>query len=1539
MANNSNEETAEQDVAIIGMAGRFPGARSIDQFWHNLQDGKESITFFSEEEALAAGADPNLVKHPHYVKVYGVLDDIELFAAEFFGFSPREAQTLDPQQRFFLECAWEALENAGYDAETYKGHIGVFAGASMSGYLRRILANREIANAVGGNQIMLGNDKDYISTRVSYKMNLKGPAITVQSACSTSLVAVHLACQSLINGESDMCMVGGVSIAVPQKAGYLYQEGSIQSPDGHCRAFDARGQGIVSGSGVAIVVLKRLSDALADRDTIHAVIKGSALNNDGALKIGFTAPSIEGQAEVIAEALAVAGIEPESITYIEAHGTGTPLGDPIEIAALTRAFSARTQKKGFCAIGSVKTNIGHLDAAAGVAGLIKVVLALKYRQIPASLHFTEPNPKIDFAHSPFYVNTRLLEWSSGTLPRRAGVSSFGIGGTNAHVVLEEAPQPDPLAPAMPWQLLVFSAKSGSALESMTSNLTSYLKEHPDLPLADVAYTCQVGRHIFNYRRFVVGRDCEDVVNALTAQPERVYSAFQESKERPVIFMFPGGGAQHVRMGFEMYQQEPAFRAEIDRCSHLLKARLGCDLRTILYPSSVQDEDQAAQLLRRTSFALPALFTTEYALAKLWMSWGIQPQATIGHSLGEYVAACLSGVFSLQDALALVALRGRLFEQLPEGAMLSVRLPAQEIAHLLTPDISLAAVNAPSFSVISGSQDAITRMEASLKRRGIEVRRVQIDVAAHSAMVVPILEPFRQLVAQFSLQPPRLPYISNVSGTWITAQEATSPDYWVTHLRETVRFADGIQTLLREPYPLFLEVGPGRTLSMLIKQQPGDNARLARAFPSLRSTAEQPSERASLLITLGQLWQAGVHVDWQAFSARQQRRHIPLPTYPFERQRYWVDLQPDAPELRRRESVRLASDEPWLYIPSWKRSHSPELPVGKAGLEQATGWLVFTNRSEPGAQIAQRLREIGQPVITVSVGDQFRANSDDSYLLNPRRPADYTALITVLHESGRLPDSLLYFWSNNDAGETGNDVERANRYLGSLHHLQNLLSVVQARSNSGAGLAGQPFEIIIITNNGQEVTGQEMLDPEQALLAGLCQIIAHEYPRVTCRVIDSALPMLETRQKVGLLNALAAECLAQSSDQLIAYRGKHRWIKTFEQLPLRSSATTLACLRKGGSYIIIDGPGAPGPFFADYLQRTHEASVLLVEPISLPTRDAWEQWLATHPPFNERSRTIQQLQAIEASVARIQVRWANLAQREDMRTLLDAFAAQTGALHGVISLAGFTAETVEQRLDETSQIGNAAELQTKLDELVALEDALRKHTPDFCIVGSSPASIFGKSSHFLDTAIGHLVDAFIQQHNQDTSSPWLSVHWDSWQSSNTHETLSAGEGLTVTALTRAFEQLTSTTTSTNILVLSEDLDSRAGNWSKLRSEQAEEGTLQTGLETSHLRPDLQTTYVAPTSEIEKTVAVLWKEMLGIEPIGIHDNFFELGGHSLMAAQLTARLREVFLVEIPLQSIFERPTIAGLAEVAEALFVEKLEQLSDEEAERLLSQVFQ
>ena len=840
---------------------------------------------------------------------------------------------MDPQARVFLELAYEALETAGYTPEHFPGQIGLYAGSGQNTYFERHICGRtEIIDRLGAFPTMLANEKDFLTTRTSYKLNLTGPSVSINTACSTSLVAVIQAFQALLTHQCDLALAGGVSITTPQNTGYLYQEGSMLSPDGHCRPFDAQAQGTLFNNGAGIVVLKRLTDAIAAGDRIYAVVKGVGINNDGSDKVSFTAPSVHGQAAAIAQAHASAGFSPDTITYVETHGTATPLGDPIELEALTQAFHLPAQAQPICAIGSIKSNIGHVVAAAGVAGLIKTALSLYHQQIPPSLNFAAPNPELDLAHSPFYVNTELTAWPMGATPRRAGVSSFGVGGTNAHVVLEEAPIIPASSPSRPYQLLLLSAKHNAALEQATINLKTHLEQTPDINLADVAYTLQLGRKGCNHRRFIIGQDGAAAASALTSlDPKFTATRHTQVRTPEVVFMFPGQGSQYINMGLNLYQREPVFRAAVDRCAEILKPLLGQDLRDIIYP--LNEDDTAATTLRQTVYTQPALFTIEYALAQLWLSWGIQPAGMIGHSIGEFVAACLAGVFSLEDGLKLVATRGRMMWELPPGAMLSVRLPATMVAPRLTGELAIAAINGPCLCVVSGPTEAVALLQTELEADSITCQPLHTSHAFHSPMMAPIVAPFAEVVKTVKLATPKIPFVSTVTTDWITDAEALDPLYWASHLQATVRFADGVKTLWQQPERVLLEVGPRTTTTTLARQQAQDIKRQI-AIASLGSTFEHNAEWLSLLQAIGQLWLAGVTLNWSAFYADEYRHRLPLPTYPFARQRYWIDPKPAHPASIERivptvdlltvsATIPVQPVSPWLPLPLELTSRSPE----------------------------------------------------------------------------------------------------------------------------------------------------------------------------------------------------------------------------------------------------------------------------------------------------------------------------------------------------------------------------------------------------------------------------------------------------------------------------------------------------------------------------------------------------------------------------------------------------------------------------------------
>jgi acyl transferase domain-containing protein/acyl carrier protein len=1525
----------ESDVAIIGMALRLPGAKTPEEFWQNLRAGVESITFFTDEELRASGIDEAILQNPAYVKAGGVLDDIKSFDASFFGLNPREAQVMDPQHRLFLECAWEVLEHAGYDADSYTGRISVHGGAGFNTYLINLFSNPELIESFGRYQTVLQNLSEHMTTFVSYKLNLRGPSMTVQTGCSTSLVAVHLACQSLLNRETDMALAGGVALTIPQRIGYLFQEGGINSPDGHCRAFDARAHGTVGGSGAAIVLLKRLTEAVADGDCIHAVIKGSAINNDGSAKIGYTAPSVVGQAEVIAEALSVAGIEPETIAYVETHGTGTLLGDPIEVAALIRAYRAGAKANNFCAIGSVKTNIGHTDTAAGVTGLIKAALILKHRAIPPSLHYEHPNPGIDFANSPFFVNSVLREITPADTPCRAAVSAFGIGGTNAHAILEEAPVVERDERARPCHLLVLSAKTGSALETMTANLAEHLKRHSDVNLADVAYTLQVGRKAFNYRRVLACRDVDDAVSALERlDPKRVLTSFHEPGKKDVVFMFSGQGAQYAGMGRELYEREPFFREQVDRCAELLIPDLGLDLREVIYPPAERIDEAAAQL-QETFLTQPALFVIDYAMAQLWRHWGVQSQLMIGHSLGEYVAATLAGVFSLEDALKLVAARGRLMSQLPGGAMLAVPLTELQVQPFLGTDISLAAVNSPALCVLSGSPQAIEKIEKSILEQGLDATRLHVSVAFHSHLVAQAMEPLMSVLDEIALHPPRIPYVSNVTGKLITADEATNPAYWARHLRQTVRFSDGLNELLTQPELLLLEVGPGRTLSTLVRQHPR-KAASHEILTSLRHPGDRSSDMAFLLNTVGRLWLAGIQPDWPAFYADEERVRVPLPTYPFERERLWVEIRkPEQPRNTSQPLPGKAKDiADWFYLPSWKATlpPAPLKPGDLAG--EKLSWLIFSDDGGLGARTAERLKSEAQEVVTAFAGEHFAEIDEANYFINPQNSEHYYKLIHTLAATGRAPQIVLHCWSvcEKESGQSRTNFFRACRQRG----YDSLLYLAQAMAKEQIT---NEVRLMLVSNGMQEFAGEDAEYPEKITALGPCFVMPQEFPKVSSRSVEIVVPSPSTRREIELIDQLISESKLQTRDRAVIYRGKQRFVQTFEKARLESQVSPPKPLRQKGVYLITGGTGRVGLLLAEYLARTVAARLILIGHSLFPERAEWNQWIETHVEGDRVSRAIGRILQLEESGAEVLVLTAEVADEQQMRAVLGRVDQEFGELHGVIHAAGDTSGgAIFQPILETEKEEAEKQFQAKAQALYVLENVLAGRELDFCLLFSSTAAVLCGPGVATYAAVNQFMNAFASQKKHQQNINWISVAWDSWNVDAENEMARAGlddYAISAVEAVEAFKRIVTQTTVNHLIVSTGDLNARLNNFAQ--PEIPSDENQNRNLEAVAARPALLNAYVAATNPIEQKVIDIWQEILGVSQIGVHDNFFELGGHSLLATQVISRLRQAFDLPVPLRAIFENPTAAELAVAVEEFLIENLEDVTDEEAQRLLERI--
>jgi acyl transferase domain-containing protein/thioesterase domain-containing protein len=1325
-------------IAVVGMAGRFAGARNLAGFWQNLKNGAEAIRPFSDAELLAAGVSADELAQPEYVKSGMVLEDLDMFDAAFFGFSPKDASIMDPQHRIFLECAWEALEDAGHAPGHFAGSIGVYAGSGMNSYMiHNLLTNPRLVASAGLFLIrQTGNDKDVLATRVSYELNLHGPSINVQTACSTSLVAVHLACQSLLNQECDMALAGGVTVEFPHGRGYLYREGEILSRDGHCRAFDADSSGTVFSSGAGIVVLRRLDDALADHDTIRAVILGSAINNDGARKVGYLAPSVDGQCEVIAEALGVAGVAASDISYVETHGTGTKVGDPIEVKALTQAYREGTQGKGYCAIGSLKTNVGHLDAAAGVAGLIKTVLALQHREIPPSLHFHKPNPLIDFENSPFYVNTSLTEWKAEPGPRRAGVTSLGIGGTNAHVIVEESPRVEERASAKkPHQLLVLSAKTASALEQACHNLGAHLHEHPELPLQDVAYTCQLGREPLLHRRTVVAASAEEARNLLT-KPERtrVFTGQAASSAPGIVFLFSGQGSQYVNMGRELYETESAFRAQLDFCAERLVPDLGLDLRTLLYPSD-QDSALAPETLSHTSFTQPALFSIEYALAQWWVAHGVTPSAMIGHSIGEYVAACLAGVFSLEDGLHLSAIRGRLMGEMPSGSMLSVAVAADTLT--LPAELALAAINGPEQCVVSGPTDAIERFSQELEKRSVPCRLLHTSHAFHSAMMDPMLECFHGHLAKTVLRAPKIPYLSNVTGTWITPAQATDPGYWTKHLRNTVRFSDSLTELFRDPARVFLEVGPGQALASLTRQHLG-RPKTSKVLSSMRHPTEQISDAIFLLNTVGQLWIAGHSIEWDAIHAGEEPHRVPLPTYPFERQRYWIEPGDGVPAGKASEATPGITEphgEEWFHRRVWKKSAAEET----ASADRAR-WLLFLDETGLGPEISKQLKKRGHEVLEVVAGDRYKSRGAGSYALRPGVREDYDELLTDIVKHEQLPTRIISLWTI--AGATSRSLDQILDLS-----FYSLLFLAQAWGEQDLGTT----EIFCVSNGLQSIAGESVVEPARAAMLGPIRVIPKEFPGVFCRSIDLDRSIQDTKNAAS---DIIAECSLRSEDTCVAYRKPERWVEAFE--PTNLPAKTLGSrLRERGVYLIVGGLGGIGLIVAEHLARTVHARLVLVGRTPLPPASEWQAILGGTNSTSTTGQKIAKLREIENTGAEVLTISADVTDSKQVAKALQIAHQRFGDVNGVIHAAGLIDDGPLQLKTRASA---ARVLAPKIQGTLVLQEALHDTKLDFFLLFSSISSLAPPAGQVDYAAANAFLDAFALG---QTGQPVTAVNWGLW----------------------------------------------------------------------------------------------------------------------------------------------------------------------------------
>lgn len=1482
---NEEEMMIGEDIAIIGMSGRFPGADGISALWENIKDGVESITQLTEEDLKATGIKEEIYNDPCYVRAEAAVENIDEFDADFFDCTPREAQILNPQHRMFLQYSWKALEDAGYNPEMYEGRIGVYAGEGFNKYFMDIANNKEENKWLNEMQVLMGNDKDFLATQVSYKLGLTGPSMTVQSGCSTSLLAIALATQGLNNYQCDIALAGGVRLGIPQKTGYLYKEGSILSPDGHCRPFDEAANGTVGGSGLGIVVLKRLEDALKDKDHIYAVIKGTAINNDGNNKIGYTAPSIDGQADAIYEALQVAGIKADEIGYIETHGTGTNLGDPIEFSALNKVFQRETSKRNFCALGSVKANIGHLDAAAGVTGVIKTALMLMHKVIPPMTNFNKPNPKLDIENSAFYIPKNASEWVTDGTPRRAGVSSFGIGGTNVHIVLEEAPYQSRKATYDEWQILPLSAKQSNALESMSEALKRHLEENPSTPLNDVAYTLQYGRKVFDYRQAIICKNTLQAVDVLKkAEPYNLVQGKAIGATKPnTVFMFSGQGSQYIGMGKELYETNGCFREIIDHCCEQLEGYLGIDLRKIMYDVANSTED-----INQTYLAQPALFVTEYALASTLIHYGVMPAAMIGHSIGEYVAACLAGVFTLEEALPLVVSRGRLMQgQLP-GAMTSVALSEEKVQPFLNHKVSIATVNAPDNVVVAGEFEAVEALEEKLKNAQISSVRLHTSHAFHSYMMEECVSPFMDKFLNVHLNKPNIPIVSNVTGDWLKDEEATSPEYWGKHLMSTVKFSNGISKLLSESEKVFIEIGPGNTLCKLTKQHLASDTKSC-TIQTMRHIKQNVSDKNVLYKALGESWVHGLDINWQKVNLAQVSYKVSLPTYSFDQKTYWLGRNQKAVVEENQKPIKSNKIDDWFYMPYWSQTARYK----KTAIDEGC-WVIFASDSPVTSKIETRLLNHKCPVVKVYSGKNYEVIDDYTYMIDINDKVSYRTLFETLEEKELLPRYMVHMWSLNESiTQNGPSyVFKSLLYIAQVTRELNILS----RMN-----------LSVITQNAYALHGEMDLDINVTALLGITKTIPQEYMNIICSNIDFSRDELE---KYDYAQAIIDETIHTDDIYEIAYRYNKRFIKKYEQVQLEQSDTQSALVEKG-VYLITGGLGNIGRNIAKRLAEKYQATLILTGRSKI---DAFKQSI------------IDELKSLGSEV---RIYEADVTNRDEMQNVVTKTIDEFGKINGIIHAAGIVGTETYQEILQIGESQIKQQMDVKIEGVRILNQVTKDLDVDLYILMSSLSTILGGPGLTTYASANACMSSLAQYYSLETNKQWISIEWDGWYYGRNER---SRDGLEIDMVegVEAFERICTNPYFNQIIVSVGPLNKRIKQW----------------INANHAISIESKEEKVGQESVEEIVTRIWKEMLGVEEVKADDNFFEVGGDSLVASQMIYRIRAELQLDISIKAFFETPTMRFISETIKSYkeeqdklmeALELVKGLSDEEIQKLLQDV--
>ncbi len=1324
----------DTDIAVVGMACRVPGANNIEQYWENLSNGIESIEIYDNKSLLDSGVPEDVLDDPNYVKSGCPLDNMEMFDAGFFGFSPKDAAIMDPQHRHFLEVSWEALEHAGYDPESYSGSIGVFAGSGHNSYMPyNLFTNPELLDNVGLFLLRhTSNDKDFLTTRASYCFDLKGPSINVQTACSTSLVATHLAVQSLLGGECDMALAGGVTIELPHRVGYLYKEGEILSPDGHCRAFDVDSKGTIFGSGAGVVVLKRADDAVSDNDSIYAIIKGSAINNDGSSKVGYLAPSVDGQSAAILEALELSNVPAESISYVETHGTGTPVGDPIEIAALTQAYNTQTDKTGFCAIGSVKTNIGHLDTAAGVAGLIKIILSLKNKKIPPSLNYKKPNPAIDFEHSPFYVNSKLSDWKSNTTPRRAAINSLGVGGTNSHIIIEEAPDTISSDVSLNNHLLVFSAKTKSSLNNYKEKLAEYLNNHADINITDVSYTQRNGRKPMKYRAALSARNIDEAVSILTESKSEFINESEaiENLEK-VTFMFTGQGSQYSGMSKHLYESEELYRNEVNKCVEIANKFINSDIKEIIFSS--ESSEDVKNRLNDTEITQPALFIVEYCLAKLWQSWGVMPDYMIGHSIGEYVAACISNVINLEDAIKLVCARGRLMNSLPRGSMLVVSLDKEDIRGYLNEEISLAAANSPGLCVVSGKEEHIEALETKLQNKDIGCRKLKTSHAFHSEMMTPILSTFKSEMGEMEFNSPTIPFVSNLTGDWAD-ERVTSPEYWADHLRNTVLFEEGMNKILSMQHGMALiEIGPGNTLSTFTaaNNNKNDNHVIINSLPHPKKDTQ---DDLFIYSNLGKLWCSGYSVDWSYYDGDKKYSRIGLPTYCFDHQKYWITPGEKVTEKAHSSRLHKKNINEWLYQPGWKAKAIPKVSL----LDKSANILHFRNTTEFSTDLHNELQKIDANLITVENDDSY-ASGNNKYSINLTSEVDCRQLFEELSNNNtkitHVVISMLY-------GESGNEEyeEAFKLYYSSIFNISKCMQEY---------FTDQDIQLTILMDSQSLPYNSNLMNPYQSLAAGPIKVLAQESGTVNIKWIDLNNFSANDNKTLFDIKYIINDIFEHRDEEHVAYYGNSRFLKDYEKINYNLEETTLFEQKDISVFAITGGLGGLSGKLAVHLSKLKNSKLIILSRTTEEDIKNSDINTGKYDVLNE----------ITANALSVDIIVGDVTSKDDVNNLFNHIKKNYKHLDVLFHTAGIVKDNILslKTLEESRDV-----LDVKVRGAINIGESLKLIKPSKIVFFSSISSILGLSGQADYTSANLFLDEYATYLRETADVPTYSFNWSVWR---------------------------------------------------------------------------------------------------------------------------------------------------------------------------------